>query len=151
MKAISSKFLPKLLGSSRNGDKSNYRTDTGTGTGTGTRSGGSIGSRKPRIRHLLTKSDSHTKASSYSSKGGDGYEMADPLSGPPVNVSAGDSFDMRKYKRRADSPSIMISDDDDVSGIVKRTDITIGYTMDPSEAGNSRSHENRPASVDSLV
>lgn len=79
--------------------------------------------------------------------------MADPLGSPKVNVGVGgDSFDMRKYKRGADSPSIMTSDDDDdVSGIVKTTDITIGYTMESFPAGTSRSHENRPASIDSMV
>jgi hypothetical protein len=74
---------------------------------------GSSGSRKFRISHLFHKSNSHMKLSSYSSANGDVYEMADPLGGPQVNVGVGaDSFDMRKYKRGADSPSIMKSDND---------------------------------------
>jgi len=103
---------------------------------------------------ISSPSPVHTQSRPFTfSAGEDGYDMADRLGGPRANVGAGgDSLDMRKYKRRAYSPSIMTKSDDDVSGvIVKTTDITIGYPMESDQAGNTRSHENRPASIDSMV
>lgn len=71
--------------------------------------------------------------------------MADPLGGPRVDI-AGD-FEMRKYKRGEDSSNGSLSDDG--KGIMKTTDISVGYSMEPRVDG--RSQEGRPASVDSLV
>ncbi|KAJ5510287.1 hypothetical protein N7453_002390 [Penicillium expansum] len=135
LKAISSKFLPRLLGSSRNG-KSTYGAGTGSGTG--------VGSRRLRSNIFRSKSASHAQASLYSARGAD-YEMADPLGGPRVDV-VGD-FEMRKYQRGEDSYAGSLSDDD--KGIMKTTDISVGYSMEPRVEG--RSQEGRSASVDSLI
>jgi hypothetical protein len=91
------------------------------------------------------------KSSPSRSTEDDGYEMADPTGGPRVNVGTGsEPFDMRKYRRGADSPSFISSDDDAMSGIVKTTDISVGYVMEPGQQ-EGRSHESRPASADSWV
>ncbi|KAJ5766807.1 uncharacterized protein N7511_004423 [Penicillium nucicola] len=146
LKAISTKFLPRLLGSSNGGGKSTY----GGGTGSGTRSG----SQKrgiSHISHIFSHRRSHTKSSPSRSTEDDGYEMADPLGGPRVDIGTGsEPFDMRKYKRGADSPSFISSDDDGVSGIVKTTDISVGYVMEPGQQ-EGRSNDARPASADSWV
>lgn len=71
--------------------------------------------------------------------------MADPLGGPRVDV-VGD-FEMRKYQRGEDSYAGSLSDDD--KGIMKTTDISVGYSMEPRVEG--RSQEGRSASVDSLI
>jgi hypothetical protein len=70
--------------------------------------------------------------------------MADPLGGPRVDI-IGD-FEMRKYKR-GDSSSLSSGDD---RGIMKTTDISVGYSMEP-RVGDGRSQEGRPASVDSMI
>ncbi|CAG7937037.1 unnamed protein product [Penicillium nalgiovense] len=127
LKAISSRFLPRLLDSSRG--KSTY--------GAGTRSGTGVGSR--RLRSNVFKSTSHAQPSVYSTRGAD-YEMADPLGGPRVDI-VGD-FEMRKYKR-GDSSSLSSGDD---KGIMKTTDISVGYSMEP-RVGDGRSQEGRPASL----
>ncbi|KAJ5306330.1 hypothetical protein PENANT_c017G02184 [Penicillium antarcticum] len=139
LKAISTKFLPRLLGSSNGG-----------GTGSGTRRGAHKRGIS-HISHFFSHRRSNTKSSPSRSTEDDGYEMADPLGGPRVGIGTGsEPFDMRKYKRGADSPSFISSDDDGVSGIVKTTDISIGYVMEPGEQ-QGRSNEARPASADSWV
>lgn len=77
--------------------------------------------------------------------------MADPNRGHRVNVSSGE-FDMRKYRRGGDSPSISSGSEEGVAGIVKTTDVSVRYTVDEIQASSeSRSREGRQASVDSLV
>ncbi|KAJ5248351.1 hypothetical protein N7497_008412 [Penicillium chrysogenum] len=125
LKAISSRFLPRLLDSSRG--KSTY------GAGTGSRT----------LRSNRFKSASHAQPSVHSTRGAD-YEMADPLGGPRVDI-IGD-FEMRKYKR-GESSSLSSGDD---KGIMKTTDISVGYSMEP-RVGDGRSQEGRPASVDSMI
>ncbi|CAG8898845.1 unnamed protein product [Penicillium egyptiacum] len=126
LKVISSRFLPRLLDSSRG--KSNYGAGTGSGTGVGSR----------RLRSNMFKSASHAQPSVYSARGAD-YEMADPLGGPHVDI-VGD-FDMRKYKC-GDSSSLSSGDD---KGTMKTTNISVGYSMEPRVDG--RSQEGRPASL----
>ncbi|CAG7918222.1 unnamed protein product [Penicillium olsonii] len=111
LKAISTRYLPKVLGSSRRGTRTGY----GTGTGTGSRG------RKFPISNLFTKSGTQHK-SLHSSVAG--YEMADPLGGPKFNVD--EDFEMAKYGRKVKTPSLELSDED--KGIVKTTDITVGYS-----------------------
>lgn len=140
MKAIGTRYLPKILGSSHN-EKSDY----GTGTGSGSREGHKFG-----VSHLFNKPMSHSISLSRPTKDG-GYEMADPMGGPQIHVEAGDDvFDVRKYKRGTDSPSLMTSDDDDISGIVRTTDITIGFVVESAHGGIDRLYGTRP-SVDSMV
>ena len=133
LKAISSRLFPKLLGSSR-GKSTYYGAGTGSGTGVGSR----------RLRSNVFKSTSHVQPSVYSTRGAD-YEMADPLGGPRVDV-AGD-FEMRKYKRGGSDSGLS---SEDGKGIMKTTDISVGYSMEP-RVEDGRSHEGRPASVDSIV
>lgn len=137
-KAIASRFLPRLLGTSRNG-KSSY----GPGT-----SGGSRGIRKSRFFHSSRKS-----SQLHSGNDGDGgYEMADPSRGNQVDVIGAEkgSFDMRKYRRGGDSPSISSGslEPEGPAGIVKTTDVSVQYTHG-SEDGRSRG--DKSVSVDSLV
>ncbi|KAJ5726289.1 uncharacterized protein N7483_007646 [Penicillium malachiteum] len=140
LKAITSKYLPHLLGTSRNG-KSGYYGKSSYGPGT---SGGS----KPRKSRMFS---SH-KSQQIHSHNDDGYEMADPRGGNTVNVGTGDKFDMRKYRRNGDSPSISSGSEDGVTGIVKTTDVAVHYTVQnvPSIEG-ARSRDGKHASVDSLV
>lgn len=134
MKAIASKYLPRLLGTSRGGGTSGY----GPGT-SGSR--GVFASSSKFSRH---KSQLHSNAD-------DGYEMADPTHRVDIGAS-GQQFDMRKYKRSGDSPSISSGSEDGVAGIVKTTDVSVRYTVDEVIAHeNSRSHDGKHASVDSLV
>lgn len=133
LKAISSRIFPKLLGSSR-GKSTYYGAGTGSGTGVGSR----------RLRSNAFKSTSHAQQSVYSTRGAD-YEMADPLGGPPVDV-VGD-FEMRKYKRGGSDSGLS---SEDGKGIMKTTDISVGYSMEP-RVEDGRSHDGRPASVDSIV
>ena len=125
MKSIASKYLPRLLGTSR-GESSAY----GAGTS------GSRG-KFPGPRVFSHKSQLHSDAD-------DGYEMADPLGGHRVNVGVGssDRFDMRKYKRSGDSPSISSGSEDGVVGIVQTMDVSVKY---------DGPREGKHASVDSLV
>lgn len=131
-KAISTRYLPRLLGSS--GKQTYYGRNTS-------------GSHKfPGARFF-----SNNRASQLQSNGDDGYEMADPNRGHRVNVSSGE-FDMRKYRRGGDSPSISSGSEEGVAGIVKTTDVSVRYTVDEIQASSeSRSREGRQASVDSLV
>ncbi|CAI7578587.1 unnamed protein product [Penicillium glandicola] len=136
LKAISSRYLPKLLGSTP-GQSSVY---PGTGSGTG------VGSR--RLRSNIFKSASHAQPSVFSTRGAD-YEMADPLGGPRVDVVS--DFEMRKYKRGVDNSS-EFSGSDEGRGIMKTTDISVGYSTDPNmDPVGGRSIEARPASTDSLL
>lgn len=138
MKAVISKYLPRLLGTSR-GETSGY----GPGTS---------GSRRFPGSHVFSKH----KASHIRSNADDGYEMADPSGGHRVDIGASpsDHFDMRKYKRGRDSPSITSESDDGVVGIVKTTDVSIRYTtgeVTPSHTEDGRSRDGKHTSVDSLV
>ncbi|KAJ5538181.1 hypothetical protein N7513_006132 [Penicillium frequentans] len=138
MKAITSKYLPRLLGTSRNG-KSSY----GPGT-----SGGSRGFRKSRFFPSSRKSSQLRSGTD----GDTAYEMADPSRGNRVDVvGAGKgSFDMRKYRRGGDSPSISSGsvELEGPAGIIKTTDVSVQYT-NGSEDGRSRAEKS--VSMDSLV
>ncbi|KAJ5998986.1 hypothetical protein N7451_006796 [Penicillium sp. IBT 35674x] len=138
MKAITSKYLPRLLGTSRNG-KSSY----GPGT-----SGGSRGIRKSRFFPSSRKSSQLQSGTD----GDTGYEMADPSRGNRVDVvGAGkSSFDMRKYRRGGDSPSISSGslELEGPAGIIKTTDVSVQYT-NGSEDGRSRGEKS--VSVENLV
>lgn len=127
MKAILSKYLPRLLGTSR-GATSGY----GPGT-SGSRSG--FPGSTMFSKH---KSQLHSNAD-------DGYEMADPTHRVDIGPS-GDRFDMRKYKRSGDSPSISSGSEDGVAGIVKTTDVSVRYTV-----GQVNPRDDKHTSVDSLV
>ncbi|KGO77365.1 Aldehyde dehydrogenase, N-terminal [Penicillium italicum] len=137
LKAISSRFLPRLLGSSRNG-KSTY--------GAGTSSETSFGLRKRRLNVFKSKSGSHPRPSFFSSRGAD-YEMADPLGGP--RVEAFGDFEMRKYKHSEDISSGGTSDDD--KGIVKTTDISIGYSVEPREDAQAEEADPSLLKFDSII
>jgi hypothetical protein len=134
MKAIASRYLPRLLGTSR-GEHSGY----GAGT-----SGGSRG-RFPGSKLFSTnKSQLHSNAD-------DGYEMADPKGGHTVDIGHDSSrFDMRKYRRGGDSPSISSGSEDGVAGIIKTTDVSVKYTVG-EVTPDDRSRDGKHASVDSLV
>ncbi|KAJ5692323.1 hypothetical protein N7462_001746 [Penicillium macrosclerotiorum] len=141
MKAIATKYLPRLLGSS-NGETSGY----GAGTS------GSRG-RFPGSKIFSTRQASHLH-----SNADDGYEMADPAGGHRVEIGANsaNAFDMRKYRRGGDSPSISSGSEDGVTGIVKTMDVSVKYTVGEvasTEDGRSdgRSRDGKHGSVDSLV
>lgn len=130
MKAIANRYLPRLLGSSSNGGTSGY----GAGTS---------GSRKfPGSRIFSTN-----KASQIQSQADDNYEMADRSGANRVDINANHDFDMRKYKRHGDSPSISSDSADGVVGIVKTTNVSVRYTS--GEITPTRDGKN--SSVDSLV
>lgn len=131
MKAIASRYLPRLLGTS-------HRETSGYGAGTSGSRGRFPGSKL----FASNKSQLHSHAD-------DGYEMADPNGGNAVNIGRANSgrFDMRKYRRGGDSPSISSGSEDGVTGIVKTTDVSIKYTETPDD----RSRDGKHASVDSLV
>lgn len=133
MKAIASRYLPRLLGTSR-GETSGY----GAGTS------GSRG-RFPGSKLFATnKSQLHSNAD-------DGYEMADPNGGHTVDIGHGNGrFDMRKYRRGGDSPSISSGSEDGVAGIVKTTDVSVKYTVG-EVTPDDRSRDGKHSSVDSLV
>ncbi|CAG7954713.1 unnamed protein product [Penicillium salamii] len=131
LKAISTRYLPKVLGSSRRGTKTGYET----GTGTGSRG------RKFPMTNLFSKSATQHKSLHSSAAG---YEMADPLGGPRFDVEA-EGFDAHKYGRKRKSPSI---ESEEIPGIVRTTDITVGYSVDPADAGANRLYGKRPASAD---
>lgn len=79
--------------------------------------------------------------------------MADPFGGHRVNVGvgSGNAFNMRKYKRGGDSPSISSGSEDGVVGIVKTTDVSVKYDVQAMTPHDQRSRDGKPASVDSLV
>lgn len=131
MKAIASRYLPRLLGTS-------HRETSGYGAGTSGSRGRFPGSKL----FVSNKSQLHSHTD-------DGYEMADPNGGNAVNIGRTNSrrFDMRKYRRGGDSPSISSGSDDGVAGIVKTTDVSVKYTVTPDD----RSRDGKHASVDSLV
>ena len=78
--------------------------------------------------------------------------MADPSRGNRVDVvGAGKgSFDMRKYRRGGDSPSISSGsvELEGPAGIIKTTDVSVQYT-NGSEDGRSRAEKS--VSMDSLI
>lgn len=78
--------------------------------------------------------------------------MADPSRGNRVDVVGADknSFDMRKYRRGGDSPSISSGslELEGPAGIVKTTDVSVQYT-NGSEDGRLRG--DKSVSMDSLV
>ena len=134
-KAISTKFLPRLLGYS--GRKSSGYGSTG-------------GSRKFPGSRLF----SNGRPSQIRSNVDDDYELADPNGGNRVNVSTGDVFDMRKYRRGSDSPTLSSGSDEGVAGITKTTDVSVQYIVNETKT-SSRNHPSphgcRQASFDSLV
>lgn len=79
--------------------------------------------------------------------------MADPNGGNNVNIVRANSgrFDMRKYRRGGDSPSISSGSEDGVAGIVKTTDVSVKYTIGEVTPDDGRSRDGKHASVDSLV
>lgn len=96
---------------------------------------------------------SANKASQIQSHADDSYEMADPQGRHRVDISAGREFDMRKYKRGGDSPSITSGSEDGVVGIVKTTNVSVQYTSEditPTHE-DGRSRDGKHASVDSLA
>ncbi|OOQ85092.1 hypothetical protein PEBR_31330 [Penicillium brasilianum] len=136
MKAIASRYLPRLLGTSR-GETSGYGPNTSGSRG-----------RFPGSKLFATnKSQLHSHAD-------DGYEMADPNGGHTVDIGhdANSRFDMRKYRRRGeDSPSISSNSEDGVAGIVKTTDVSVKYTVGEVTPDSRRSRDGKHASMDSLV
>lgn len=134
MKAIASKYLPRLLGTSRGGGTSGY--------GPGTSGSRAFPGSKFSTRH---KSQLHSQAD-------DGYEM-NPTNRVEIGPGeSGDHFDMRKYKRSGDSPSISSGSEDGVTGIVKTTDVSVRYTVDEvSPHHDGRSRDGKHTSMDSLV
>ncbi|KAJ5768081.1 hypothetical protein N7533_000664 [Penicillium manginii] len=134
MKAIASKYLPRLLGTSRGGGTSGY--------GPGTSGSRAFPGSKFSTRH---KSQLHSQAE-------DGYEM-NPTNRVEIGPGeSGDHFDMRKYKRSGDSPSISSGSEDGVTGIVKTTDVSVRYTVDEvSPHHDGRSRDGKHTSMDSLV
>ncbi|KAJ5918307.1 hypothetical protein N7454_010682 [Penicillium verhagenii] len=145
MKSIASKFLPRLLGTSRNGHSGYAGNTTGDSR------------RKARFFHSIMKS---SQLHSGTDDGcGDGYERADPARGNRVDVvGAGDSFDMRKYRRGDDSPSVSSGSlelaCEVAPGILKTTGVSVQYSVGDdmsSQAEEGRSRHEKDASVDSLV
>lgn len=93
------------------------------------------------------------KASQLQSNADDNYEMADPQGMNRVDINANRDFDMRKYKRHGDSPSVSSGSEDGVAGIMKTTNVSVRYTggdITPTH-DDSRSHGGKHSSVDSLV
>lgn len=135
MKSIASRYLPRLLGTS-------HRETSGYGSGYGAGTSGSRGRFPGSKLFSSNKSQLHSHAD-------DGYEMADPNGGNTVDIGRTNSgrFDMRKYRRGGDSPSISSGSEDGVVGIVKTTDVSVKYTETPDD----RSRDGKHASVDSLV
>lgn len=134
MKIIASRYLPRLLGTSRGGGTSGYGAETS-------------GSRAfPGSKFSRHKSQLHSNAN-------DEYEMADPRHQVDIGPGGGEGhFDMRKYKRSGDSPSISSGSEDGITGIVKTTDVSVRYTVDEvSPHHNGRSHDGKHTSMDSLV
>ncbi|KAL4897523.1 hypothetical protein BDV59DRAFT_167930 [Aspergillus ambiguus] len=123
LKAIFSKYIPRLLGTSNGASNSKYY-------------GGASSSN--RFRSGL--------GYHRSARGGDdndGFELADPFRTNTADVKV----EMRKYTRSggrggADSPSL--SSEDGNAGIVKTTDVSVRYTTD-------RDSQGKTGSVDSLV
>lgn len=135
MKAIASRYLPRLLGTSR-GEKSGYGASTSGSRG-----------RFPGSKLFATnKSQLHSNAD-------DGYEMADPNGGHTVDIGHDNNgrFDMRKYRRGGDSPSITSGSEDGVAGIVKTTDVSVKYTVGEVTPDDGRSRDGKHTSMDSLV
>jgi hypothetical protein len=71
---------------------------------------------------------------------------------PQANVGFRDErFDLRKYARRTDSSSILyLTDDEGHAGIMKTTDISVGYSIEPM-VGDVGSREGKVVSVESIV
>ncbi|KAJ6018999.1 hypothetical protein N7522_001066 [Penicillium canescens] len=134
VKAIASRYLPHLLGTSHR-ETSSYAAGTS----------GSRGRFPGSKLFTSNKSPLHSNAD-------DGYEMADPNAGNTVSIGRSGSgrFDMRKYRRGGDSPSISSGSENGVAGIVKTTDVSVKYTVGEVTFDN-RSRDGKHASVDSLV
>ncbi|KAL5361293.1 hypothetical protein BJX96DRAFT_82992 [Aspergillus floccosus] len=125
LKAIFSKYIPRLLGTSYGASNSKYYNGGGASSSNRFRSGLGYHHRSAR-----TGDD-------------DGFELADPFRANTADVKA----EMRKYTRSggrdgADSPSL--SSDDGSAGIVKTMDVSVQYTTDQHSP-------NRTGSVDRLV
>ncbi|KAJ6098343.1 hypothetical protein N7499_002717 [Penicillium canescens] len=132
MKAIASRYLPRLLGISR-------RETSGYAAGTSGSRGRFPGSKRFTSNNLHSTED-------------DRYEMADPNARNTVSIGRTGSgrFDMRKYRRGGDSPSISSGSENGVAGIVKTTDVSVKYTVGEVTPDN-RSRDGKHASVDSFV
>ncbi|KAB8070778.1 hypothetical protein BDV29DRAFT_197823 [Aspergillus leporis] len=102
MKAIASTYLPRLLGTSRNGKSSRYRTASVSNR---YRSG--YGSSRPK--------------SAVRSRTDGGFELARPYQAKVDPIA--EEREMRKYRRR-DSPSLSSEE----GGIMKTTDVEVRYT-----------------------
>ncbi|KAJ6157574.1 hypothetical protein N7470_005166 [Penicillium chermesinum] len=103
------------------------------------------------LPRLIGSSGKHTSRYGTSLQREDGYEMTDRNGKHRVDVTSGDAFNMRKYRRGGDSPSISSGSEEAVEGIVKTTDVSVRYTVDDVHTSEARSHEGRHVSVDSLV
>jgi hypothetical protein len=125
MKAIASTYLPRLLGTSRNGKSSRYRTASVSNR---YRSG--YGSSRPK--------------SAVRSRTDGGFELARPYQAKVDPIA--EEREMRKYRRR-DSPSLSSEE----GGIMKTTDVEVRYTHSHAHSSSSPADEGRAASVDSLV
>lgn len=77
------------------------------------------------------------------SRGDEAYELAGPLGGSRSNV--GNGLEMRKYRRGGDSSS-EVTLSDGKTGIMKTTDISVGYSSEPMDGRSGKA-----ASVDSIV
>ncbi|KAJ5153174.1 uncharacterized protein N7482_009652 [Penicillium canariense] len=141
LKAIAGRYLPRLLGTSR-GETSGYGP-------------GNSGSRGQYPGSKPFSNKSQPRSAQLRSHADDGYEMADPNGGHTVDIDAGrgDPFDMRKYRRGGDSPSVSSGSVDGVVGIVKTTDVSVQYTIEGAARTqyDGRSREAKHSSVDSLV
>jgi hypothetical protein len=135
MKAITNRYLPRLLGTSRD-ETSGYRV-------------GTSGSRKFPGSRIF----SANKASQIQSHADDSYEMADPQGGHRVDINADREFDIRKCKRGGDSPNTTRGSEAGVVGIVKSTNDSVRYTsgeITPTHE-DDRSRDGKHAGIDSLV
>ncbi|GES57698.1 succinate-semialdehyde dehydrogenase, mitochondrial [Aspergillus terreus] len=124
LKAIFSKYIPRLLGTSHGASNSKYYY------------GGASSSN--RFRSGLGYPHRSVRAGDD-----DGFELADPFRANTADVKA----EIRKYTRSggrdgADSPSL--SSEDGSAGIVKTMDVSVQYTTDQQSP-------NRTGSVDRLV
>ncbi|KAI9927899.1 hypothetical protein ASPWEDRAFT_173550 [Aspergillus wentii DTO 134E9] len=123
MKAITSKYLPRLLGTSRNGS-SGYGANN---------SSSQYRSGKPQLYSNNT----------------DDYEMADPYRAD-VDIKAAADREMKKYIR-GDSHSLTSEEDAEGRlGIIKTTDVSVQYANEERQGSGSRKWFNRRAIVASM-
>ncbi|KAF9889853.1 hypothetical protein FE257_006943 [Aspergillus nanangensis] len=126
LKAICSKYLPRLLGTSHGASNSRYYGKTGSSS-----------AHQGRFRSGLAYQ--HHRSTGRG-EDDDGFELADPYATTKADVRT----DMRKY--RGDGGSLS-SEDDGAGGIVKTTNVSVRYTSESPEGERG----GRTGSVDSLV